>query len=74
MGCGKNPQRRWVLDADLSAAFDRIDHSHLLEKLGTFPGREMVRGWLKAGVFEKDMGSRRPMREPLRVVSFRRYY
>jgi RNA-directed DNA polymerase len=56
MGCGKNPQRRWVLDADLSAAFDRIDHSHLLEKLGTFPGREMVRGWLKAGVFEKDTG------------------
>jgi RNA-directed DNA polymerase len=56
MGCGKNPQRRWVLDADLSAAFDRIDHSHLLEKLGTFPGREMIRGWLKAGVFEKDTG------------------
>src|SRR5437762_4905018 len=56
MGCGKNPQRRWVLDADLSAAFDRIDHSRLLEKLGTFPGREMIRGWLKAGVFEKDTG------------------
>src|SRR5437899_1147668 len=50
MGCGKNPRRQWVLDADLSAAFDRIDHSHLLEKLGTFPGREMIRGWLKAGV------------------------
>jgi RNA-directed DNA polymerase len=56
MGCGKNPQRRWVLDADLSAAFDRIDHSHLLAELGTFPGREMIRGWLKAGVFEKDTG------------------
>src|SRR5664279_165006 len=27
---GKNPQRRWVLDADLTAAFDRIDHNHLL--------------------------------------------
>jgi len=58
MGCGKNPQRRWVLDADLSAAFDRIDHSHLLEKLGTFPGREMIQGWLKAGVFEKETGVR----------------
>ncbi len=54
MGCGKNPQRRWVLDADLTAAFDRIDHAHLLGKLGSFPGREMIRGWLKAGVFEKD--------------------
>jgi retron-type reverse transcriptase len=56
MGCGKNPQRRWILDADLTAAFDRIDHSHLLAELGTFPGREMIRGWLKAGVFEKDTG------------------
>jgi RNA-directed DNA polymerase len=56
MGCGKNPRRRWVLDADLSAAFDRIDHSHLLAKIGTFPGREMIRGWLKAGVFEKETG------------------
>ena len=27
---GANPQRRWVLDADLAAAFDRIDHDHLL--------------------------------------------
>src|SRR6266498_5716588 len=56
MGCGKNPQRRWVLDADLTAAFDRIDHAHLLAKLGSFPGREMIRRWLKAGVFDKDAG------------------
>ena len=27
---GVNPKRQWVLDADLAAAFDRIDHSHLL--------------------------------------------
>jgi RNA-directed DNA polymerase len=56
MGCGKNPQRRWILDADLTAAFDKIDHDHLLAKLGTFPGKEMIRGWLKAGVFEKGKG------------------
>jgi RNA-directed DNA polymerase len=56
MGCGRNPQRRWILDADLTAAFDKIDHSHLLAKLGTFPGKGMIRGWLKAGVFEKGKG------------------
>jgi len=49
---GKNPQRRWVLDADLTAAFDRIDHNHLLAMLGTFPARGMIRQWLKAGVIE----------------------
>jgi RNA-directed DNA polymerase len=43
MGCGKNPRHRWVLDADLSAAFDKIDHDQLLTKLGSFPGKEMIR-------------------------------
>jgi RNA-directed DNA polymerase len=50
---GKNAKRLWVLDADLKAAFDRIDHDHLLRSLGTFPGRGIVAGWLKAGVVEK---------------------
>ncbi|SHN34660.1 Reverse transcriptase (RNA-dependent DNA polymerase) [Streptomyces yunnanensis] len=50
---GKNLQRLWILDADLAAAFDRIDHDHLLAQLGTFPARGMVRQWLKAGVVER---------------------
>jgi RNA-directed DNA polymerase len=50
---GKNPGRRWVLDADLAAAFDRIDHSYLLAQLGTFPARELIGRWLKAGVVEQ---------------------
>jgi len=49
---GKSPKRRWILDADLAAAFDRIDHDHLLMQLGSFPARGMVRQWLKAGVVE----------------------
>jgi RNA-directed DNA polymerase len=49
---GKNPKRRWVLDADLAAAFDLIAHDHLLAQLGTFPARGMVKQWLKAGVVE----------------------
>ncbi|GGJ73043.1 reverse transcriptase domain-containing protein [Streptomyces brasiliensis] len=50
---GRDPKRRWILDADLAAAFDRIDHDHLLELLGTFPARGLVRDWLKAGVMDK---------------------
>ena len=49
---GASPRRRWVLDADLAAAFDRIDHDRLLGQLGTFPARELIAGWLKAGVVE----------------------
>jgi RNA-directed DNA polymerase len=51
-GGGAAPRRSWVLDADLAAAFDRIGHDHLLRQLGTFPARELIAGWLKAGVVE----------------------
>jgi RNA-directed DNA polymerase len=50
---GANPARQWVLDADLTAAFDRIDHDHLRDAVAGFPGRERVAGWLRAGVVEQ---------------------
>ena len=46
----------WILDADLTAAFDKISHSFLLSQLGAFPARDMIAGWLKAGVFEAGKG------------------
>ncbi|HMB03326.1 MAG TPA: group II intron reverse transcriptase/maturase [Isosphaeraceae bacterium] len=49
---GKNAKRLWGLDADLTAAFDHIDHGVLLESLGSFPAKETIRGWLTAGVME----------------------
>jgi RNA-directed DNA polymerase len=54
----KGPQasRVWALDADLAAASGRIDHDHLLASLGPFPAKQMIRGWLKAGVFEAGKG------------------
>ncbi len=50
---GKDPKRRWVLDADLAQAFDELGHDHILNQLGTFPARGMIRQWLKAGVVEQ---------------------
>jgi RNA-directed DNA polymerase len=49
-------KRTWVLDADLTSAFDKIDHSFLLGRLGAFPARDMIAGWLRAGVFEAGKG------------------
>ena len=49
-------KRVWALDADLAAAFDRIDHEKLLEALGSFPARDLIRDWLKAGVIEAGKG------------------
>jgi RNA-directed DNA polymerase len=51
---GRYAKRLWVLDADLSAAFDCIDHGHLLSTLGSFPARGLVAQWLKSGVVEWD--------------------
>jgi RNA-directed DNA polymerase len=49
-------RRVWALDADLAAAFDRIDHARLLQTIGHFPVKGMVADWLKAGVFEPGKG------------------
>src|SRR4051812_36350550 len=49
----KGATRSWVLDADLSKAFDRIDHEFLLDRIGSFPAREQIRAWLKAGVVDR---------------------
>ena len=45
---------KFVLDADISKCFDRIDHSKLLGKVNTFPkARRQIRAWLKAGILDK---------------------
>ncbi|WP_239476472.1 group II intron reverse transcriptase/maturase [Nocardia arizonensis] len=51
---GPAAKRVWVLDADLKAAFDRIDHDHLLSTLEGFPARGLIAGWLRAGVVDRD--------------------
>lgn len=49
---GPRAKRLWILDADLSAAFDKIAHAPLLDALRSFPARDMIKRWLKAGVME----------------------
>jgi RNA-directed DNA polymerase len=53
---GPRAKRVWALDADLAAAFDKIDHTHLMAEIGSFPARDMIHDWLKAGVFEPGKG------------------
>ena len=44
---------KYLLDADISQCFDRINHQKLLQKLNTFPTlRRQIRAWLKAGIWE----------------------
>src|SRR5699024_5022953 len=50
---GKTRYRMWVLDADLKAAFNNIDHDHLLSMLDGFPAKGDIRAWLKAAILEQ---------------------
>jgi RNA-directed DNA polymerase len=44
---------KWVLEADIKGFFDNIAHESILKQLGNFPGRNLIKGWLKAGfIFE----------------------
>lgn len=42
----------WVVDADIKGAFDNINHEKLLTQLEGFPGKALVKQWLKAGYME----------------------
>ncbi len=44
---------KFVLDADITGAFDNINQEKLLEKLQSYPAiQQAVKAWLKAGVME----------------------
>ncbi|NEP02185.1 MAG: group II intron reverse transcriptase/maturase [Symploca sp. SIO2E9] len=46
---------KWVLDADISKCFDKINHTALLNKINTYPSmRRLIRSWLKAGVMDNN--------------------
>src|ERR1700748_3325739 len=49
-------EKDWVIDLDVQKFFDKISHGKLLEALGGFPARDMIAGWLKAGIFEAGKG------------------
>jgi len=51
LGISKKP--KWVLDADISKCFERINHKYLLDKCNTYPEmRKQIRSWLKAGILD----------------------
>ncbi|NEP80614.1 MAG: group II intron reverse transcriptase/maturase, partial [Okeania sp. SIO3B3] len=45
---------KYVLDADISKCFDRINHDALLRKVGQSPYRRLIKQWLKSGVFDNN--------------------
>ncbi|MEO1374601.1 MAG: group II intron reverse transcriptase/maturase [Cyanobacteria bacterium J06635_10] len=47
---------KYVLDADISKCFDKIDHNKLLRKINTFPKvNKQIKSWLKSGVIDNNI-------------------
>ena len=49
-----NGPKKWVVDADISGCFDNIDHEKLMDSIGNFPARRLVRAWLKSGYVDSN--------------------
>lgn len=53
LNASPNARNAWVLEADIQGFFDNIIHESILKRLGNFPRRNLIKGWLKAGfIFE----------------------
>ncbi len=50
-----NKKKKWVVDADIKGCFDNINHEQLLTIIGNFPGRRLIREWLKAGYVDNNV-------------------
>lgn len=49
----KSDRDTWVLEADIQGFFDNIAHESILNQLGSFPRKDLIKRWLKAGfIFE----------------------
>lgn len=45
-------KKKWIVDFDIRGAFDHVCWQHLLETIGNFPARGLIKQWLKAGYME----------------------
>ena len=50
-----NGKKKWVVDADIKGCFDNIDHKQLMNTIGNFQGRRLIREWLKAGYVDNNV-------------------
>jgi RNA-directed DNA polymerase len=49
-----NSLHKWVLDTDVSAAFDNFSQKYILDRIGNIPGRRLIKRWLSAGYVEEE--------------------
>ena len=47
--------RPYIFEGDFQSCFDTLDHQHILDKLGNFPLKGLIKKWLEAGYLEDNV-------------------
>ena len=45
-------KRKYIFEGDFKSCFDTLSHQHILDKLGNFPLKGLIKKWLEAGYLE----------------------
>ena len=48
-------KRPYIFEGDFKSCFDTLDHQHILDKLGNFPLKKLIKKWLEAGYLENNI-------------------
>lgn len=48
-------KRQYIFEGDFRSCFDTLSHQHILDKLGNFPLKGLIKKWLEAGYLENDI-------------------
>jgi RNA-directed DNA polymerase len=45
-------KKQWVFEGDFKGCFDNLNQEYIMQQLHTFPGKETIQKWLKAGYID----------------------
>lgn len=48
-------KRVWAFEGDFKGCFDNLSHDHIMEKIGAFPNKRVIRKWLIAGFVDNNV-------------------
>jgi RNA-directed DNA polymerase len=62
--CNSRSTKTWIVDADIKGCFDNLCHDFLKAQLKSFPARQVIIRWLKAGYMDKHVFHDSPFGTP----------
>ncbi|UZQ52641.1 reverse transcriptase domain-containing protein [Clostridium kluyveri] len=51
----KGSKRQWIFEGDLKGCFDNLNHEYIMSCLDSFPAKETISRWLKAGYVDNNV-------------------